>query len=329
MADLEKSFWQKKRGQNGNFNTEQLIWLGLFITFAFTIFFYVGFTAAGLTAEKIDLPYITGEDLVIDAPSKKFDDMITILAVGADKRPNDVGRSDTILLAFLDTKNKKVQVLSVPRDTYVTIPRSGERTKINHSYAYGGIPLLEETLESYMDIAIDYYVAVDFNGFVELVDAIGGVELEVEKRMYTPWENIDLQPGLQTLNGKDALGYVRYRGDKLGDIGRIGRQQHFLKELAEELMSLSSVWKIPKFVDIFTENVDTNLTAGEILSLYNTFKDIDLSTLNLQMLPGAGEYINGISYWIGNREEMDKLLDIMTGKVVPEPEVAESDNNQQ
>lgn len=317
MVDLEKSFWQKRRGQKGNFNTEQMVWLGLFVAFAFAIFFYIGFTAAGMTAKEPDLNYITGDDLVVDAPPEPLEDMITVLVVGADKRPNDVGRSDTILLCFLDVKNNRVQILSVPRDTYVTIPRSGEKTKVNHAYAYGGIPLLDETLEQYLNVSIDYYVSVNFNGFVQLVDALGGIEIDVEKRMFTPEENIDIQPGLQTLNGTDALGYVRYRGDKLGDIGRISRQQHFLKELAGKLMSVSTAWKIPKLADIFMENVETNLSVGEILSLYNTFKDIDLSTLNLQMLPGKGEYINHISYWIGDQAEIDKLMDSLLNPPAP------------
>ena len=317
MADLEKSFWQKRRGQNGNLNGEQTVWLGMFVVFAFAIFFYIGFTAAGLTAEEPDLNYITGEDLVVDAPPEQLEDMITVLVVGADKRPNDVGRSDTILLCFLDVKNKRAQILSVPRDTYVTIPRSGEKTKVNHAYAYGGIPLLDETLEQYLGVSIDYYVSVNFNGFVQLVDALGGIEIDVEKRMFTPEENIDIQPGLQVLNGQDALGYVRFRKDGLGDIGRVERQQHFLKELAGKLMSVSTAWKIPKLADIFMENVETNFSVGELLSLYNTFKDIDLSTLNLQMIPGKGEYINGISYWIGDQAQINTILDGMMNPPPP------------
>lgn len=317
MADLEKSFWQKRRGQTSNFSGEQTIWLGMFIAFAFAVFFYIGFTAACLTAEKPDLNYITGDDLVIDAPPAVLDDMITVLVVGADKRPNDVGRSDTILLCFLDTKNKRVQVLSVPRDTYITIPRSGEKTKVNHAYAYGGIPLLDDTLEQYLGVSVDYYVSVNFNGFTELIEALGGIEIDVEKRMFTPEENIDLQPGLQVLNGKDALGYVRFRADGLGDIGRVARQQHFLKVLAEKLMNIGTAWKIPKLADIFMENVETNLTAGEILSLYNTYKDVDLNALNLQMVPGKGEYINGVSYWLGDQAQISAIMDTMLNPPAP------------
>ena len=314
---MEKSFWQKRKGQNGSLQGEQIIWLGMFVVFAFAIFFYIGFTAACLTAEEPDLNYITGEDLVVDAPPAQLEDMVTVLVIGADKRPNDVGRSDTILLCFLDVKNGRAQILSVPRDTYVTIPRSGEKTKVNHAYAYGGIPLLDETLEQYLGVSIDYYVSVNFNGFIQLVDALGGIEIDVEKRMLTPEEGIDIQPGLQVLNGKDALGYVRFRKDGLGDIGRVERQQHFLKELAAKLMSVSTAWKIPKLADIFMENVETNLSVGELLSLYNAFKDIDLSTLNLQMIPGKGEYINGISYWIGDQAQINEIMDTMMNPPVP------------
>ncbi|MBQ5860328.1 MAG: LCP family protein, partial [Selenomonadales bacterium] len=158
---------------------------------------------------------------------------VNVLVLGVDIREGDIGRSDTIFVMSLNREKNVATMLSIPRDSYVPIPGRGW-DKINHAYAYGKGKLTRRTVENLLNIEIDYLVEVDRKGVEKMIDAIGGVEIDVEKRMYyeDPWDDdgglvIDLEPGLQTLDGEEAVQYVRYR-DKEGDIGRARRQQKFL-----------------------------------------------------------------------------------------------------
>jgi len=163
---------------------------------------------------------------------------INVALLGVDERKTDPGRSDTIIIISLDVKNKKVNILSIPRDTRVYIQDHGF-TKINHAYAYGGVPLSLKTLESFLNIPIHYYVKVNFQQFEKFIDAIGGVDIEVERRMYyrdkTDKFLVDLTPGVHHLNGREALGYVRFRHDPMGDLARVERQQKFLMALFKQM----------------------------------------------------------------------------------------------
>ncbi|MGE5396332.1 MAG: LCP family protein, partial [Chitinophagales bacterium] len=160
---------------------------------------------------------------------KKPSDKI-ILLYGVDARnKNESSRSDTMILAFIHPQINRIDLLSVPRDSRVSIPGEDHDRKINYANAKGGSDLLIETIEGLLEINIDGYIQVDFEGFEDLIDTMGGVDLSVEKRMYYPAEDIDLMAGKQHLDGHDALAYVRYRSDGMGDIGRIQRQQKFMR----------------------------------------------------------------------------------------------------
>lgn len=238
---------------------------------------------------------------------------LNILLLGVDQRGNEPARSDTIMVAFLDLDKPDVKLLSVPRDTRVEIPGRRGREKLNHSHAYGGADLTMEVVSNLLDIPLDKYVEVNFKGFEDVIDALGGVEIEVEKRMRNKDEGINLQPGLQRLNGNDALGYVRYRSDG-DDITRIGRQQKFMKEMIKETLQLSTVWRLPKLVTEVNECVTTNLSYTEMLGLANAMRKLDASTLDGQTLPGYPQYISNISYWIPDHDAIKDLVDLYTGK---------------
>nr|WP_276538545.1 LCP family protein [Dehalobacterium formicoaceticum] len=240
-----------------------------------------------------------------------------ILVVGSDSRNGEPARSDTIILVFLDKEQKSVGVLSIPRDTYVNIVGKNLKTKINHAHAYGGIEMTKDTVEEFLDIKIDRYVDMNFKGFVKLVDALGGIEVDVEKRMYKPSENINLKKGEQKLNGEQALAYVRFRDDGKGDLGRVERQLKFISILADRLTSLNTLWKIPQLVGIFQDNVETDLALKEMLSLANTYKNFDAAQLRTDMLPGEGKYINDVSYFIHYPNETAQLVDEFQSGDVP------------
>ena len=161
---------------------------------------------------------------------------INILVLGVDARDDDVGRSDTTFVVTIDTIARRITMLSIPRDSRVKIDGHGW-DKINHAYAYGGSKLSKSVVEKLLGIPIEYTVVMNFQGFVRMIDALGGVTIAVDKRMYysDPYDDdrglyIDLHPGVQKLNGKAAIEYVRYR-DEEGDIGRVARQQKFLTAL--------------------------------------------------------------------------------------------------
>ena len=159
-----------------------------------------------------------------------------ILLMGEDNVDGS-RRSDTILFITVDIDDKNIRVLSLPRDTRVMIPGHGTQ-KLNHAFAYGGQDLMRATVTNYLGEPILYYMIVDYDSFPAFVDMLGGVEIDVPKRMrYVDRAgglDINIQPGLQTLDGKTALHFVRFRKDALGDIGRIQRQQQFLKAMLKK-----------------------------------------------------------------------------------------------
>lgn len=311
--NLEEQFWGnvrdagKKGKKNGNGNGNNI---KLFLAFIFCVFtfLWVGF--------KLSFMFPLDETEARPEPGKEVqqqgqvddDGKRIILVIGVDQRKNEPARADTIMLAFLDEKTKDISFISVPRDTYVFVPGRRDNTKINHAYAYGGKTMLINTLEHFLKIKIDHYMETNFQGFAQTVDALGGITIDVEKKMYYPAEHIDLKAGTQKLNGEQALAYVRYRSDGMGDIGRIERQQKFLHVMADHILRVSTVWKIPKLAGVVKNNIDTDLQLKDLLALANTYKSIDISSIQTRMLPGKAEYINGVSYWVVYRDEVAAII---------------------
>ena len=220
---------------------------------------------------------------------------LTVLLMGSDRREGEeTSRSDTLMVAFVDLYEKEIRLLSMPRDTYVTIPGTGEKTKLNHAYFYGGVDLAKQTLLENFGIDCEYYMDVDFQGFIDIVDTLGGVTVNVPKKMYYPAEGIDLEPGIQKLDGDKALQFCRFRSDPKGDLGRIERQQAFLVALKESMFSAGSLFKIPELCTAVSENVKTDFTGTQILQIALAFKDgVDFQTYQPDNNP---EYLDDISY---------------------------------
>jgi len=244
-------------------------------------------------------------------------DILNILLLGADQRENEPARSDTIIVASLNLKEKSVHLLSIPRDTRVDIPGKGIKAKINHAHAVGGQELAVQTVEKFLGIPIHYYIETNFQGFEKIIDILGGITLNVEERMYLPLEGIDLKAGLQKLKGHDALSYVRWRGDGTGDIGRIQRQQKFFKALADQAMQFSTIWKLPDLLEEINKQVKTDLNLQKMITLGNKFKDFKNIKLETTMVPGVPEDINGGSYWIADTKAVDKIIAEIYGQEEP------------
>ena len=239
----------------------------------------------------------------------KATNKVTVLIMGVDIREDDVGRSDTLMVATIDPRYDQVSLLSIPRDTRVRIYGYGF-DKINAAYAYGGEFLAEETVENFLGIDIDHYVIVNVHSFTKIIDAIGGVDIYVPKRMYyeDPWDDdgglvIDLYPGLQHMDGKTAVTYVRYR-DSEGDIGRVQRQQQFMEACMNKVTSPEIITRIPDIIREVMYAVDTDMTFRELLGLAGAVKAAQENGLVTDMVPGYPLYIDEISYWIPDVEEI-------------------------
>lgn len=283
------------------------IWPFLMIVICFIGSAVAGAMFASSSLEKKSDPDKKMETFIQEEGLIKAKDKTTVMIMGVDERADDVGRSDTLMIATLDPKTDHAALLSIPRDTRVKIKGRGY-DKINAAYAYGGEKLAESTVESFLGIDIDHYVIVNTNSFVRLIDAIGGIDIDVEKRMYyeDPWDDngglvIDIYPGFQHMDGEKAVTYVRYR-DEEGDIGRVRRQQEFMAACMDKITSPSIITKIPAVIREVIDAVETDLSFKEILELAGALRDAQQNGLDMEMVPGRPLYIDGISYWIPDVE---------------------------
>lgn len=240
-------------------------------------------------------------------------DKSTIMIMGVDQRDDDVGRSDTLMIAAIDPKLDQASLLSIPRDTRVKIKGNGF-DKINAAYAYGGHKLTQDTVEKFLGVPMDHYIIINIQAFQRIIDAFGGIDIDVEKRMYysDPWDDeggllIDLHPGMQHMDGKTAITYVRYR-DEEGDIGRIYRQQKFMKAIMDKLTSPSIIPQIPTIISEISKSVKTDLSIREMLEFAGTLRESQKNGLKTDMVPGRPLYIEGISYWIPDISKLRNTL---------------------
>jgi polyisoprenyl-teichoic acid--peptidoglycan teichoic acid transferase len=263
------------------------------------------------------------QEVFVEALGRKLDRPLQILVLGIDRVPGARldspesfnGRSDTMLLIRFDPIDRSLTSLSIPRDTQVPIPGAG-RTKINGANVYGGAALTQTVVSQTLnDVNIDRYVRVDAAGLIDLVDALGGLEINVPKRMRyvdkTQKLNIDLKPGLQILNGTQVEGFVRFRNDEEGDIGRIRRTQVLIKALKAKLTNPALVLKLNDLMTVLNKHIDTNLSFEETIALGTfalTLKPDRVESYTLTGRPSEpGEF--RYSYWIITPEDVAKAID--------------------
>lgn len=240
-------------------------------------------------------------------PTKLPGKLVTFLVMGVDKRPDDAGRSDSMIVVSYNPASDQLAILSLPRDTWVEIPGHGY-DKVNHSYAYGGERLAVQVVQKLLGINIDHFVTISFQGFREIVDEVGGVQVDAEKRMlyHDPYDTamgpeglvIDIQPGLQHMDGLTALKYSRYRMDDEGDIGRMRRQQQVIKALLKAAATPAIVGRIPQLIPAFSHAVVSDLSVAEMIKLAVGAKDALGHPLRTGTLGGTTKTIDGVFYLI-------------------------------
>jgi polyisoprenyl-teichoic acid--peptidoglycan teichoic acid transferase len=224
------------------------------------------------------------------------------------------GQSDAMILVRLDPTTKKVTALSMPRDSRVEIPGYGVQ-KINAANYVGGAVLSAKTVSKLAgDVTIDRYIRVNVEGFGQLIDALGGVEIYVPKRMKYQDDSqhlyINLNQGQQILDGKKAIQYMRYRHDELGDIGRVQRQQAFFRAIIAQKLKLETITKIPDVLAVVKQNLDTNMSVQEILAIAAFVSKVDRQDTKLLMLPGRFSTSEEfpLSYWIVDDRRLARIM---------------------
>ena len=281
----------------------------IFLALGLVVFFsaFLGFLFA------LGTHFALFEILVTFLPAESFLSNSNIIILGQDEA-GFAKRADTIILARIESAQKTVRLLSVPRDTRVPIPGYGQ-DKVNHSFAYGGAPLTQRTLQEWLDIPIPYYVSVDLGGLAKFIDHMGGIEMNVEKKMhyadYAGGVFIDMDPGVKHLNGKQAVGYLRYRTDPAGDIGRIKRQQKFLLALLSQISKANPV-QIPLSLVQLASHFETNLSSKEILGLAMVLRQAhELGQIETHTLEGYPKIYNGIFFLEIETETKDSVRKMM------------------
>ena len=261
--------------------------------------------------------YIEGTIKVVNQPLKKVEgnhsfqgeknkiDAVNVLLLGSDSRGEKQARTDTIMVAHYDPDTHKVKLISLMRDMYVSVPEHGQQ-KLNAAYTYGGPELLKETIKENFGLDIHYYAIVDFKGFEKAVDLLvpNGIEVDVPYEM-SSGIGMKLEKGRQQLHGKELLGYVRFRHDRLSDFGRVQRQQEVISKLQEEAVSPHSVVKLPELLGLLHTYIDTNIDTSTLLTIGKgilTKKNGDIETLRI---PEDGSFQNKRHEEIGEVLEVD------------------------
>jgi LCP family protein required for cell wall assembly len=200
----------------------------------------------------------------------------TILIMGVDARPGEAidgqVRPDSLMVVHLNPTSSSCRVLSIPRDTRTELPGYG-LTKINHALALGGISYEVQVVSDLIDLPIDHYVLIDFTGFEDLVDAVGGITIDVPEG-FTAADGIVFPTGPQQMTGKQALSYSRHRGDAVGDFGRIKRQQEVIRALIKQTSGLEVLASIREFLPAVQNNLRTDLSVSQMIDLASTYRSI-------------------------------------------------------
>lgn len=254
-------------------------------------------------------------------------DNVSVLFIGIDDsetrgQGSDGSRSDALLLATLNNKTKTVKLLSIPRDSYVEIPYVGYKDKITHAHALGGTLATIETVEELFDIPVDYYVRMNFDAFIDVVDALGGIEAEVPYKMLEKDEfdryTIDLEPGLQELNGKEALALARTRKQD-NDIERGKRQQEILTAILSKVASASSITKYDDVIEAVGNNMKTDMTFKEMKSFISYLSE-GMPRVDTLTLQGYDDMSTGVYYYSLDEEALEETKHILKSHLGLVPE---------
>jgi len=256
--------------------------------------------------------YRIGLELAGDAEKEKMDflpdeqtgNIVNYLIIGVDSRGEEKSRSDTMMVLSWNKDTNDMKLVSFMRDIYTEIP-GYDSWKLNTAYYLGGVQLLKQTLNEMFDIPIHHYMVMDFQSFESLIDIIApnGVEIDVEKDM-SAYIGVSLKKGVQRLNGKELLGYARFRHDAQGDFGRVERQQKVIEALKEEVMKPTNIKNLPKFIGAAQGYVLTDMTSGEEFKTVLSVLAGGKPSIEKMTIPVEG------TYWFNSYQHAGSVIEI-------------------
>ena len=253
------------------------------------------------------------EGILADDAINKEDGQYLILMVGVDKNGDDddntdFTRTDTIMLISADTKTGEMELLSIPRDSRVKIRDKFD--KVNHAHAFGGIELTMQTLRQFLGLDIDYYVQINYQALINIVDALGGVDYDVPEGVVIDKGKVQIKPGPNHLDGNEVMWYLRTRNIyNNGDIGRVNTQQAFVKAMVDEMVKKSKDMNLMTFISNYLRYVKTNLPMTAMFDLAGNINNFSSDKMSTHTVPGMEQTIYGTSYWIPDYEKTWQIVD--------------------
>lgn len=327
--DLRKKSSARARGPRRHVGSVGLYWFVIFFVIGVALGGAVGFYAKPIAklGAKVYLSFKEGDMKLSKADQKEVEKAVATVSTDPDQSVNtlimgsDAGsvkgesgycRSDVMMLVCLQERDKRAVVLSIPRDTKVTIPGYGTE-KINAAHSYNGPAGAIEAVKELTGLDVHHYISMEFTGFKKIIDALGGIPIHLNKPINDPHCGY-LRAGDLKLDGEQALIVVRSRNLPDGDVDRIRNQQAFLKALMAKAETMKSVWKAKELVDIVVANCKMNYTTGQLMDLAEELQGFDLndssgdSNVQFCTLPGDAKYISGASYFVANEQAMAQVV---------------------
>ena len=273
--------------------------LALVLVFAGTAYYTIH-----KTMNKMNMPLLDTTEKEQKTITKK--EPFSVLLLGVDERENDIGRSDTMIVITVNPEKKTMKMLSIPRDTRTEIVGYNSVDKINHAYAFGGVPMAMATVENFLDIPLDYYVFINMEGFLKMIDTLGGITIQND--MELAHDSYHFPKGEVKLNGEEALVFSRIRyEDPRGDFGRQIRQRQIIEAILKKAATPTTLLKANDMLEVVGDNVRMNFTMKELIQLQGIYKKMDNEIEQIAFKGGSGSRIGQIWYYIPDEEELLKI----------------------
>jgi len=256
---------------------------------------------------KINTPLVETTEAT-EKPQKTIakKEPFSVLMLGVDERKDDSGRSDTMIVITVNPEKQTMKMLSIPRDTRTDIIGHDTVDKINHAYAFGGVPMAMDTVENFLDIPLDYYVFINMEGFLQIIDTLGGVTINND--MDLTYDSYHYPEGQLTLNGDEALIFSRIRyEDPRGDFGRQIRQRQIIEAVMKKASTPSVLLKATDMLDVVGDNVRMNFTMKDLIQLQSIYKKMDSNIEQLSFEAEGGKKIDHIWYYIPDETELQQI----------------------
>lgn len=230
----------------------------------------------------------------------------SVLVLGVDEREGDAGRSDTMIVLTVNPKEKSTKMISLPRDTYTEIVGKNTQDKLNHAFAFGGIEMSMESVEHLLDIPIDYVTQVNMESFKDIVDAVGGIN--INNTLNFEQDGKSFSKGKIHLNGDEALSFVRMRyEDPRGDFGRQDRQKQVIQAVLKEGASVSSLLNYKSIFGAISDNIRTNMTFDEMVKVQKNYREAVSKVDQIFIEEGTGKTMNGVWYYMMDDDELQEI----------------------